>query len=243
MSDNEKAVPKKVDVSIVIPTREEAANITLVLDELGAAMSASPYAYEVIIVDEHSKDKTDEIAARYPFVKVIYNTNGPGKGAALRCGFDIARGQYMVMMDADYSHDANDLPAMIETAKRTNGLVVGSRIYGGSAEYTPVRAFGNIMLTYLFGVCHGRFLSDALNGFKAFQRDIYDHFEYTSKAFEIEIELLANALRMGRTITEIPSHERARFGGVPKSSVIRHGTRFAWRILAERYRHPTVKRA
>ncbi len=232
---------KQKEVSIVIPAKNEEANIGMVLDEVELFMQTSPYTYEVILVNDRSSDKTAEIASRYPFVKVINNKNNPGKGAALRSGFDIATGKYIVMMDADYSHDASDLPALIEEVKRHHGLVVASRITGGSAEYTRVRAFGNIVLTWLFGFFHGRYLSDALNGYKVFHRDVYNSFEYTSDAYEIEIELLANTLRLKRSITEIPSHERARLGGKAKSSVVRHGTRFALRIILESFRRPQEK--
>ncbi|MBI4309082.1 MAG: glycosyl transferase, partial [Candidatus Omnitrophica bacterium] len=120
--------------------------------------------------------------------------------------------------------------------RRHQGLVVASRITGGSEEYTRVRAFGNIVLTWFFGFVHGRYLSDALNGFKIFHRDIVQRFPYTSDHFEIEIELLVNALRLGRPITEIPSRERSRLAGRLKSSVVKHGLLFMSRIVYEKFR-------
>jgi|GEM_PF-335344 len=241
VNEQQEQIKKQKEVSIVIPARNEEKNIGTVLDEVELFMANSPYSYEVIVVDDRSTDKTAEVARKYPFVQVIDNKYNSGKGSALRFGFEVATGKYLVMMDADYSHDASDLSAMIEEVKRHRGLVIASRITGGSEEYTRVRAFGNIVLTWLFGLLHGRYLSDALNGYKAFHRDIYDQFEYTSKAYEIEIELLANALRLKRPITEIPSRERSRLSGKAKSSIIRHGTRFAWRIILESFRHPTEK--
>jgi dolichol-phosphate mannosyltransferase len=136
-------------------------------------------------------------------------------------------------MDADYSHRAEDLPKFLGALEEGVGLVIGSRVYGGSDEYTPIRALGNVFLTYALGLFMGRYLSDALNGYKAFRRQVFDDFHYTSKMFEIEIELLANTLRKGWKILEISSHERARLGGEAKSRVIRHGTRFFWRIFTE----------
>jgi hypothetical protein len=137
------------------------------------------------------------------------------------------------MMDGDYSHRAEDLGVFLDALKPGVCLVVGSRIFGGSEEYTRVRAFGNILLTYLFGFLHGRYLSDALNGYKAFRREVFTGFEYTSVEFEIEIELLVNAIRSGGRIVEIPSHERARASGRSKSKVVRHGTRFLMRMIYE----------
>lgn len=241
VSQMQREYKKQREVSIVIPAKDEEANIGMVLDEVDLFMQTSPYTYEVILINDRSKDKTVEIASDYSFVKIINNKNNPGKGGALRSGFDVATGKYIVMMDADYSHDASDLPALIEEVRRHQGLVVGSRITGGSEEFSRVRAFGNIVLTWLFGFFHGRYLSDALNGYKVFHRDVYRRFEYTADTYEIEIELLANTLRLKRLVTEIPSHERARLGGKVKSSVVRHGMCFAWRIILESFRRPREK--
>jgi hypothetical protein len=69
-----------------------------------------------------------------------------------------------------------------------------------------------------------------------FRRDVFTDFEYTSAAFEIEIEIVANTMRKGYRIVEVSSHERERAGGEMKSRVIRHGTRFLLRIFWEGYK-------
>ena len=231
-------VGKRCEVSLIIPAHNEEECLAAVLDEVGRLLTEAAYRIEVIVVDDRSTDGTAAIARRYPFVRLVGNRYGPGKGAALRTGFELAQGTYLAMMDADFSHNALDLPVMIEEVRRHQGLVVASRITGGSEEYTRVRAFGNIVLTWFFGLLHGRYLSDALNGFKIFHRDVFRSFAYTSNAFEIEVELLANALRLRREVTEVPSRERARLAGKLKSSVVRHGSLFAWRILFEKFRKP-----
>jgi glycosyltransferase involved in cell wall biosynthesis len=191
------------------------------------------YTVELIVVDDHSVDGTAEIARSLGACVIRNEGRHSGKGVALRVGFAAARGDCLVMMDADYSHRPEDLPLLIEALDKGAGLVVGSRIYGGTEEYTRVRAFGNIILTFWFGFFSGRYLSDALNGYKAFRRDVFTDFDYTSRDFEIEIELLANALRKGYRIVEVPSHERGRHAGVAKSKVIKHGTKFALRVVRE----------
>ena len=230
---------RRNDVSIVIPARNEEASLASVLDEINLILQSSSYSFEVIVVNDHSTDRTPEIAKQYSFVKLIDNKYKPGKGGALRSGFDLAKGTYIAMMDADFSHDALDLPYLIDEARRHKGLVVASRITGGSEEYTRVRAFGNVFLTWFFGFLHGCYLSDGLNGFKVFHRDVYSEFEYASNEFEIEIELLVNTLRLKRKISELPSRERPRLGGKVKSSVVRHGWRFFWRIFLEYFRKPS----
>ena len=239
--DSRQSMGQHMDLSIVIPARNEEESLPGVLEEIKIFLDTTPYRTEVIVVNDHSKDRTMAVVRQYPFVRVVDNLYEPGKGHALRSGFESAHGQYIAMMDADFSHNAADLAYMIEEVRRHRGLVVGSRITGGSQEYTRVRAFGNIILTWFFGFVHGRYLSDALNGFKIFHRDIYREFLYTSQHFEIEIELLVNALRLGRPVTEYPSRERSRSGGKLKSSVVKHGTLFMTRIIHEKFRRVGIR--
>jgi glycosyltransferase involved in cell wall biosynthesis len=223
-------------VNIIIPAKNEEESIGLLLADLTKVLSKmATYDFEVIVVDDHSKDRTGAIA-RAMNVTVVRNNGAAGKGMSLRKGFEAANGDILVMMDADYSHRPEDLPFFLQEVERGAGMVIGSRIYGGSDEFMRSRALGNIILTWIFSVFHHCDLTDALNGYKAFRSDVFTDFTYTSREFEIEVELLVNALRKGYKIVEVISHERARHGGRAKSFVIRHGTRFLWRILYEWFR-------
>ena len=221
-------------VSIIIPARDEEATLGKVLEDLYKVIpQLSNHEFEVICVDDHSTDATVSIAQSFG-AKVIENKLKSGKGTALRSGFKEATGDIFVMMDADYSHRPEDLPVFLDAIKDGIGLVIGSRIIGGSEEYSNIRALGNVFLSLCVGLFLGRYLSDALNGYKVFRRDVFTDFQYTSRAFEIEIEIIANTLRKNYRVIEVNSHERARAGGKMKSSVIRHGTRFFLRIFWER---------
>jgi glycosyltransferase involved in cell wall biosynthesis len=227
-------------LSVIIPAKNEEETLPMVLRDLYEAISQlNGYRVEVICVDDHCTDRTAEIAREFG-ARVVQNTGKSGKGMALRTGFQAASGDIVVMMDADYSHRAEDLPVFLQAFKDGVGLVIGSRVVGGSEEYTHIRALGNVFLSTTVGLCLGRYLSDALNGYKAFRRDIFTDFNYTSRNFEIEIEIIANTLRKGYRIVEVSSHERSRAGGEMKSRVVRHGTGFLLRIFKERFRgvHP-----
>lgn len=224
--------PNVYDVSVIIPARNEESSLPPVLRSVLRVREATNERWEIIVVDDNSRDRTAEVA-RILDVSVIANRLPRGKGSALRTGFEASRGSYLVMMDADGSHRADDIPVLLEAARRERAMVIGSRIYGGSQEYTRVRAFGNVILTWWFGFLHGRYLSDALNGFKVFPREIFDNFKYSATGFEIEIELLVKALKLGRPIVEVPSNELARSGGKSKSRVIIDGLRFFIRTVTE----------
>jgi CDP-paratose 2-epimerase len=229
---------QRCDVSIVIPAHNEEACLPHVLDEIEVMMKGSAFNWEIIVVNDRSRDKTVEIAKGYNFVTVIDSKYPGGKGGALRTGFEKATGTFIGMMDADFSHSAFDLPHLIEEVQRTKGMCIGSRQTGGSEEYTKLRTFGNVFLTWWFGFVHGRNMSDILNGLKVFHRDIFTGFIYDAMSFDIEIELTTNALRLKRPLTEIPARERERMGGEAKSRVVEHGLQFFWRILSEWVRGP-----
>lgn len=220
-------------ISVIIPARNEEATLPLVLTDLFETIRRlNTHEVEVICVDDRSTDRTAGIAESFG-ARVIHNDHKSGKGLALRTGFEAASGDIFAMMDADYSHRPEDLPVFLDALKDSVGLVIGSRTVAGSEEYTHIRALGNVFLSSALGLCTGRYLSDALNGYKVFRRDVFTDFRYSSTTFEIEIEIIANALRKGYRVVEVSSHERARAGGEAKSKVVRHGSRFLLRILQE----------
>lgn len=223
-------------VSIVIPAKNEEENLALVLHDLKNTVKDIKKDIEIIVVNDHSNDHTDQIAVQNG-AKVVNNYGRPGKGNALRIGFKESNGDVIVMMDADYSHRPEDLPLFLDRIEKGAGLVIGSRIWGGSDEYTRVRALGNVFFTAIFGFIFHVYLSDLLNGYKAFRREIFDAFVYTSSDFEIEIELAVNTLRRRYRIAEVPSHERTRAGGRAKSSVVIHGTKFLSKIISESFKY------
>ena len=221
-------------LSVIIPARNEEETLPLVLRDLNAMVpKLEGFSVEIIVVDDRSTDRTAQLA-RDLGARVVANPRRSGKGMALRAGFEAAGGDILAMMDADYSHRAEELPLFLQAiAQEGVGLVIGSRVVGGSEEYHHIRALGNVFLSGSLGLATGRYLSDALNGYKVFRRDVFTGFQYTSRNFEIEIEIVANALRKGYRILEVSSHERARAGGEMKSRVVRHGTRFLLRIIWE----------
>lgn len=223
----------KKTVSVVIPAKDEEETIGDLLDDLKREIAKlTKWKFEIIVVDNNCADKTARVAKEKG--AIVVKEKKRGKGHALVAGFGKSRGEYIVMMDADYSHRAEDLGAMIGKLEEGYGLIVGSRMLGGSDEYNVVRYFGNISLTLAYRTLFWQWpMTDALNGYKVFRRDIFDAFTYHSSNFEIEIELLSNALKLGYNIGEVPSHERERAGGKMKSFAPVHGTKFLLKIIQE----------
>jgi glycosyltransferase involved in cell wall biosynthesis len=224
-------------VSVAIPARNEEATLGRVLDELHAVIAGQPdYRFEIIVIDNNSSDRTSTVGLEHG-ARVVPEPR-PGKGMALAAGFREAQGEIIIMMDADYSHIAGEIPLFLQKINAGYGLVIGSRRLGGSDEYTPVRRFGNLFLTGCFRLVFGYYLTDALNGFKAFRSDIVKKHHCRSQDFEIEIELIYYALLEKFRVGEIVSHERERAGGMMKSQACIHGPKFLAAILkyGSRYR-------
>ena len=112
-------------ISVVIPTKNEESTIGEVID------AVKPYCNEVIVVDGHSTDRTVQIAEQYG-VRIVKD-NKKGKGDGIRVGADAVRYDIIVFIDADGSHDPNDIPRLTEPIKRGEAdLVIGSRGRGGA---------------------------------------------------------------------------------------------------------------
>src|SRR5512141_178978 len=105
-------------VSVVIPARNEEVTLPRVLADLYKVIpSLAAWTTEVLVVDDHSTDQTAELA-RAAGARVVANQRKSGKGMALRAGFEAATGDVIAMMDADYSHRAEDLPLFLEAIGR-----------------------------------------------------------------------------------------------------------------------------
>jgi len=216
--------------SVVVPAHNEEPTLGTLLDDLKRVCGSK---HEIIVVDDGSTDNTPKIAEKAGVI-LIKNKKNLGKGGALRKGFERASGDIIVMMDADLSHTPDDISQMLEPFSNSEvGLVIASRTYGGSDEYTHTRAVGNRLLTWFLNFMFGMRLSDALNGFKAFRKDVTSDLDCSG--FNIEIELIADALRRGYKIVEVSSHEAARAGGNAKLRPIKDGWSFAKQTIIESF--------
>lgn len=223
---------KRTKVSILIPAKDEEETIGMLLEDINTIIKKNKeYVWELIVIADHCIDKTEEIVKKHK-ATCFCNLKSSGKGNALRTGFEKATGDIIIMLDADYSHQAEHIPYFLEYMKNEQvGLVIGSRCLGGSDEFNLVRSLGNIILTGAVNLLFHLKLSDALNGYKAFRRSMIQDACFSASTFEIEIELIYVTLLKNLQIVEFPSHERARAGGEMKSQALIDGPKFLYFIL------------
>ncbi|MCU0114013.1 glycosyltransferase family 2 protein [Curtobacterium poinsettiae] len=157
--------PADPRVSVVIPARNEARNLEIILPKL-------PPVYEVILVDGNSVDDTIATAQRVmPGIRVVHQTR-KGKGNALACGFEAVTGDVVVMFDADCSADPDEIPRFVQALVEGADVAKGTRysLGGGSDDITIVRNMGNRGLNLLCNVILGTRYSDLCYGYNAFWR-------------------------------------------------------------------------
>jgi dolichol-phosphate mannosyltransferase len=223
------AISPDAGVTVVIPTRDEEGLIAEIID------AVRPHATEILVVDGHSTDRTREIAAAKG-VRVILDA-GRGKGEALRRSFAEARHDVLVFIDADGSHDPNDIPRLVEPIFRDQAeLVIASRTRGGSDELHGtaeqlMRYVGSQLIMLAINYRWNVRLTDSQNGFRAIRRDVGSQLGLTSNLTTIEQEMLMKALKQGYRVSEIASHEYERRWGTSKVVVWKLWFAYVWSFL------------
>jgi glycosyltransferase involved in cell wall biosynthesis len=194
---------------------------------------------EFILVDGNSVDDTIPTArALWPEIRIV-RQNRRGKGNALACGFAIAVGEVIVMMDADGSMDPGEIPYFVAALVGGADYAKGSRFTpgGGSSDITRFRAFGNQVLNALTALVHRTSFTDLCYGFNAFWRRILPVLALEvgdssqrrwGDGFEVETLINIRVHSAGLKVTEVPSFEGARRYGASNLNAIADG----WRVLS-----------
>ena len=217
-------------VTAVIPAMNEAENLPHVFKCLPSIID------EVILVDGHSHDDTIAVARRLrPDVRVVMQTHR-GKGNALACGFAVAIGDIIVMLDADGSTDPAEIPLFVAALLDGADFVKGSRYMtgGGSDDLTRLRRYGNAFLTATVNALFGVQYTDLCYGYMAFWRRCLPQLAVDCSGFEVETLLTLRAAQAGLNIVEVPSIERARIYGESNLRPVRDGVRVLRTIVRER---------
>jgi glycosyltransferase involved in cell wall biosynthesis len=217
-------------VSAVIPTLNEERNIGWVLERLPRCVD------EVIVVDGRSSDDTLFAALRArPDARIVWETT-PGKGAALRAGFEAATGEVVVMLDADGSMDPREISRFLDAIDEGYDLVKGSRFLpgAGTTDISRLRAVGNLALLGLANGLYGCRFSELCYGFMALRRSALRRLHLSADGFEIETQIVTHAVRAGLQIAEVPSFEADRRFGESNLRTFRDGARVLREMLRAR---------
>jgi glycosyltransferase involved in cell wall biosynthesis len=224
-------------LSVVIPVWNEAGT----LDEIVRRVLRQPFDMEVILVDDGSSDGSQEIARgigeREPRVRSIVHPQNRGKGAALRTGFAQARGEYVVVQDADLEYDPAEYARLLEPLLDGRADVVyGSRFLGGPHRVLNHHHYlANQGLTFLSNVLTNLNLTDMETCYKLFRREVLDRMILREDRFGFEPEFTARAAKLRLRIYEVPISYSGRTYDEGKKIGWRDGVRALWVILKSRF--------
>jgi glycosyltransferase involved in cell wall biosynthesis len=221
---------QSVTISIVIPTLNEAKNLPCVLTEMPDIVS------EVILVDGGSIDNTIQTAKELRPDIHILRQSAKGKGNALTEGFAAATGDIIVMMDADGSHDPQEIPLFVDALMKGADFAKGSRFIhdGASEDFTRIRQLGNSCINLLANMCFKVQFSDLCYGYNAFWRYCLPYLAIDSPGFEVETLMNIRACKANLKVIEVPSFEAVRFSGESKLKAFHDGWRIVKTIVQER---------
>jgi glycosyltransferase involved in cell wall biosynthesis len=218
-------------VSVVVPTLNEARNLPYAL------LRVPDDVFEIIVVDGRSTDDTTRVAKTLrPDVRIVHQDRA-GKGNALLHGFRAARGDIIVMFDADGSADGAEIPRFVQALLDGADFAKGSRFAagGGSADITPVRRAGNLFLNTLVNQLFGTNYRDLCYGYNAFWRRHLTVVAPDCDGFEVETLINIRAHKAGLRVVEVPSFEAPRVHGVSNLRATRDGLRVLRTVALERW--------
>ncbi len=243
-----KSKPAKAEptVSVVIPAKNEARNLPLVLPALPDDL------HEIILVDGGSTDATVEVARELCPEIIVIDQTRKGKGNALACGFAASTGDFVVMLDADGSTDPAEIPRFVNALKHGADFAKGSRFMpgAGSSDISRLRQWGNFWLNRLVNLLYGTRYTDLCYGYNAFRRgcleaialdpaprpDVDASTMLWGDGFEVETLINVRIAKAGLRVFEVPSFERNRIHGSSNLNAFSDGLRVLQTIRIEHNR-------
>ncbi|MBI5358764.1 glycosyltransferase [Candidatus Amesbacteria bacterium] len=223
----------KQSLSVVVPAYNEEGNIVKCITTLNNFFQKSSYDYEIIVVDDGSKDKTGELAhqlaKKYKKLVVVHNRPNRGYGGSLKAGFAKAKNEFICFIPGDNQFDIFELPKMLEVMINEQAdLISGIRVNDNDPMHRKfVRWLWNTGIRAMFGYLG----SDIDCGFKIFKRDVLKKVNIPSDGAMIDTQLLAGMRARGMKIVEIPTTHLPRMAGEATGGNLRVWIK-AWKELA-----------
>ena len=223
-------------LSVIVPVYNERTTVAEIVRRVRAV--EVPLVVDVVVVDDGSTDGTDKVlsAIEDSTVRVVTHHKNQGKGAAIRTGLAQARGDLVLIQDADLEYDPDDWPKLLDPVLKHKALVVyGSRFTGERKNMMPLHWAGNRLLSLVTNVLYSSTLSDMETCYKLFDRRVLDGITVVSNRFDFEPEITAKVLRRGYRIYEVPISYAGREADEGKKITWRDGFSALWHIFRFRF--------
>lgn len=222
-------------VSIIIPVFNEVKTIDEILRRV-FAVRVPGWKKEVIVVDDGSTDGTKEaLAAWQRKCRVVLQPKNEGKGAAVTTGFPLARGDIILIQDADLEYSPNDYPQLLKPFENEQvNVVYGSRFLGPHLSTMFLYSLGNKFVTFMTNILFNTNITDMETGFKAFRRHILDGVMIAAKRFDFEPAITVSFLTRGYQIYEVPISYFGRKFSEGKKLTWKDGVVALWTLIKYR---------
>ncbi len=229
-------------LSIVIPVYNEKHTVREILRRVAGA-EALGLEKEIIIIDDCSSDGTGDILRRVQSgskkLRILYHRKNRGKGAAVKTGLENARGDIILIQDADLEYDPSEYPKLLRPILEGRAKVVyGSRLGALKKNIKSVykmHYIGNIFLTWLTNLLYGTKITDMETGYKAFAKDAIRGVRLKADRFDFEPEITAKILKKGHKIMEVPINFYARKFEEGKKITWRDGIKAVFCLIKFRF--------
>lgn len=193
------------EVSVVIPCLNEANSIAVCIDKALGAFRTAGILGEVVVADNGSTDGSIEIAQEHG--ARLAKVEAKGYGNALRGGFELARGRFIIMGDADDSYDFSEVPRFVAKWREGYDLVMGNRLMGeirpGAMPWHH-RHIGTPVMSAIVNLFFGSGIGDVNCGMRGFTKDLYRQLGLRTTGMEFASEFVVKAAKMGARVAEIP---------------------------------------
>lgn len=212
-----------VQLSVVIPARNEEGNIMRTMPRVVQALRETVGAFEVILIDDCSQDQTprlaDELADEYPELVVVHNEVNLKQGGSLKRGFAMARYEWVTHNAMDYAFDFDDLPDLLQYANQADVIVAERRSYPGTtAPRRFVSLVNRVLLRALFGVPVVDF-----NFIQLYRRSVIRDLPSFSDATSfVTVEKVVRAHKAGLRVVAVPATFHERVVGKPSSATVKN---------------------
>jgi len=222
-------------LSVIIPVYNERET----LKEILARVRVVDLEKEILVIDDGSTDGTRDVLKeeeKTGDLKVLYHETNKGKGAAVRTGLEHARGEVIIIQDADLEYDPQDYHKLLKPILEGQAEVVyGSRFLEFRETMFFLQALGNRIVTLVTNLLYGTALSDMETCYKVFRAEVVKSIPLRSRRFELEPEITAKLLKRGYRIHEVPISYQGREYHEGKKLTWRDGITALWILIKYRF--------